>query len=89
MVAHAQMGGRGTLGTGEPSEYDTGKPVFRASYPKQTNNKQTLVNSKNIDFSYFNTKNVDNTMFLGKLSKIVVIVTQFRQTIILLCISMT
>ena len=24
MVAHAQMGGRGTLGTGEPSEYDTG-----------------------------------------------------------------
>ena len=24
MVAHAQMGGRGTLSTGEPSEYDTG-----------------------------------------------------------------
>ena len=24
MVAHAQMGGRGTLATGEPSEYDTG-----------------------------------------------------------------
>ena len=24
MVAHAQMGGKGTLGTGEPSEYDTG-----------------------------------------------------------------
>ena len=46
MVAHAQMGGRGTLGTGEPSEYDTGTPTQSkslSSAPPKKKNWRTLV----------------------------------------------
>ena len=49
MVAHAQMGGRGTLSTGEPSEYDTGrsKTIINKSckphdHPLQSTDSVTL-----------------------------------------------
>ena len=51
MVAHAQMGGRGTLSTGEPSEYDTGtvdnSSSWEVTFQKCLISGITLFSSKN------------------------------------------